>query len=401
MSSLPLAGKKVAFTGRFSSLTQVEFAALVRDLGGECLQAPTRGAAYLVIGQEGLPLGEDGRPAQNLQRARQLRAMGYDIELLNEDAFLERIGMTDRQSVVHRSYTIRQLSQILKVPGRTLRAWLRARLIHPVEVVHRLAYFDFHEAASAKTLCELAQAGVTTQCMRESFEQMRHWLPDVDRPLSQLAVLERDGRLLVRLENGKLAEATGQLHFDFMLATAEDAAVLGVRTKSAEDWLEEARAHEADGLLPEAVAAFQEALRLEPNDPIWHFDLGNLLYALEDRHGAIEHFLTAVDIAPDYAEAWNNLGSLLAELGQFDDAVKAFDEALRLVPGYADAHYALADVLDQAGRHAEAREHWNACLRLDPTGPWAHEVRARLTGAGQSTATAQPAILRLRESPAS
>ena len=393
MAETPLAGRKVAFTGRFSSLTHAEFADVVRELGGECVQAPTRSTSYLVIGRDGLPLEGDGRPTQNLQRARQLRAMGSEIELLTEDAFLERVGLVDRPTAVHRSYTIRQLSQFLRVPGRTIRAWMRAGLIQPVEVVHRLAYFDFHEAASAKTLCELSQAGVTTQVLRDSFEQLRHWLPDVERPLSQLAVLENSGRLLVRLESGKLAEATGQLHFDFMApAVLQDD---DEPEKLAEDWIEDAMRCEAAGLLHEAVLAYQQAARLAPHDAILHFDLANLLYSLGDITGAVEHFLTAVDEAPDYAEAWNNLGSVLAEAGQIDEAVDAFRQAIELVPGYADAHYALADVLAQAGRRREAREHWRACLQYDPHGPWAGEIRARLA-ADAATGDDTPAILRMQ-----
>src|SRR4051812_24021052 len=49
---------------------------------------------------------------------------------------------------------------------------------------------------------------------RRSIEQMRRWIGSVDQPLLQLAILERNGELLVRLED-VLADSSGQRHFDF------------------------------------------------------------------------------------------------------------------------------------------------------------------------------------------
>jgi hypothetical protein len=60
----------------------------------------------------------------------------------------------------------------------------------------------------AKTLCELAQAGVRPEQIRRNLEQLQRWLP-VEQPLAQLVLLEQDGQLLVRLEDGQLAEPTG------------------------------------------------------------------------------------------------------------------------------------------------------------------------------------------------
>jgi tetratricopeptide (TPR) repeat protein len=378
----------VAITGRLASMTHVEMAELISACGGEYAAAPNRSTAVLVIGQDGWPLHEDGRPTQNLEKARRLRAEGCPIELLTEGDFLDRLGLAEQQAAIHRRYTVAQLSRILGIPGARLRAWARAGLIEPVETVHRLAYFDFCQVASAKTVYELASAGVTPQRIRESLEQFRSWLPEVDRPLSQLALLEQGGRLLMRLECGRLAEPSGQLQLDFMTGDggdegeAAEAGLVDARPLSADEWFQQALRFEDQGLSREAAEAYGEALRLEPSDPVLHFNLGNALYACGELDASVDAFGEAVARDRTYVEAWNNLGSVLAELNRTEEAVRAFRQALQMVPSYADAHYNLADVLTLAGREEEARTHWAAYLRHGPAGPWSEQAERYLGQAG-------------------
>jgi tetratricopeptide (TPR) repeat protein len=375
-----LAGQRVAITGRLASMTHVEMAELISACGGEYAAVPNRSTTLLVVGQDGWPLHEDGRPTQNLEKARRLRAGGGPIEMVTEGDFLDRLGLAEQQAAIHRRYTVAQLSRILGIPGARLRAWARAGLIEPVETVYRLAYFDFCQVASAKTVFELASAGVKPQRIRESLEQFRTWLPEVDRPLSQLTLLEQGGRLLLRLDCGLLAEPNGQLQLDFMTGEGDEAAETGgsalvdARPLTSDEWFQQALRLEDQGNSREAAQAYRESLRLEPGDPVLHFNLGNALYACGELEDSVDAFGEAVARDRAYVEAWNNLGSVLAELNRTDEAVRAFRQALQVVPSYADAHYNLADVLSQAGREDEARLHWAAYLRHGPTGPWAEHA---------------------------
>ena len=45
----------------------------------------------------------------------------------------------------------------------------------------------------------------------------------------------------------------------------------------------------------------------------------------------------ALQLDPDYAEAYNNLGVALANQGRFDEAIEQFSAALKIYPGYANA----------------------------------------------------------------
>jgi tetratricopeptide (TPR) repeat protein len=381
-----LRGAKVALTGRFACLSHAELAELIADFGGEFDASPNRGTRYLVVGQEGLPLAEDGRPTLALQKARQLAADGNPVEIVAEEAFLSRLGLggteggTDRHSV-HRRYTAAQLGRILGVPGQRIRGWVRCGLIQPVQTVHRLAFFDFYQVASASTLCELTSSGLSAAEIRQGLEQLRALLPDIEAPLAQINLLEKNPRMLVRLASGQLAEPSGQLQLEFAVAELDGASptvAMPPPSDSVDAWFNEGVAREDDGQFDDAARAYQAALALEPDDPVLRFNLGNVLFQLDQLPAAAEQYRQAVSLDPAYAEAWNNLGHVLFRLSQADAALAAFRRALALVPTYADAHYNLAQTLTHLRRSADALSHWRAYLKFDPSSPWADEARRRL-----------------------
>jgi tetratricopeptide (TPR) repeat protein len=366
-----IAGKRVALTGRFASMSHADAGELIRNCGGQCVSEVTRSTRLLIIGQDGWPLRKDGQPTRNLAKARQLRAIGYAIASWTEEEFLQRVCGGESQSAVHHHYTYNQLSRILKVPGQRIRAWARAGLIEPVETVHRLAFFDFRQVSGARTLCELTAAGLSPQRIRDGLEQLRSWVPGIEQPLAQLSALESDGRMLVRLTGGNLAEPNGQLRLDFEDSEPEQSpAVLSVYSRTADQWFQEALGHEDDGDYRAAAEAYRLAIEHEPSDPVLHFNLGNVLFATSEFEAAAEAFRSATTHDPVYVEAWNNLGSVLAELGRGEQAIAAFERALRIVPTYADAHYNLADTLKAGGNEGQAQRHYRLYRQYSAGGPW-------------------------------
>jgi len=119
----------------------------------------------------------------------------------------------------------------------------------------------------------------------------------------------------------------------------------------------------------EAIAHYEEALRLRPTHADAHVNLGNLLWRLPDRQNEARlHFEAALQLRPEYAEAHNYLATLLAsQPGHALETLSHFEQALRLNPSYAEAHNNLATFLATLpGRHAEAIAHYETSLRLKP-----------------------------------
>jgi tetratricopeptide (TPR) repeat protein len=80
----------------------------------------------------------------------------------------------------------------------------------------------------------------------------------------------------------------------------------------------------------EAEKEYKEALRINPDDALAHYNLGVLLYELKRYDEAEKEYREALRINPDYAEAHGNLGILLKNLNRKDEAKKEFEIARNL-----------------------------------------------------------------------
>ena len=130
----------------------------------------------------------------------------------------------------------------------------------------------------------------------------------------------------------------------------------------------------AQGILPEAKKHFSVSLRLNPLQAVIHNDLGKVLVdlyglgeiysrffrnlekyrgnypadvvPLQDKIEEVSgHFSRAVELNPGFADAHNNLGAVLVCLGRFDQAVLSFQEALRVKPDFVLARQNLEKVM--------------------------------------------------------
>ena len=52
---------------------------------------------------------------------------------------------------------------------------------------------------------------------------------------------------------------------------------------------------------------------------------------------AIERYRTAVELAPEFYQAWSSLGYALRKTGQYEESLAAYDRALAIDPRYAEA----------------------------------------------------------------
>jgi Flp pilus assembly protein TadD len=70
-----------------------------------------------------------------------------------------------------------------------------------------------------------------------------------------------------------------------------------------------------------AVAAFKEAITLDPKDARIHYSLGHALNSKGDVVGAIAAYMEAIRLNPNYPEAHCNLGLLFRQQGRYAEGL--------------------------------------------------------------------------------
>ena len=117
---------------------------------------------------------------------------------------------------------------------------------------------------------------------------------------------------------------------------------------------------------PNALAAFQSALRLKPDDATLHFNLGITYSRLEQYENAVNAFKEALRLKPDLALASNSLGLAYFNLDRYSEALAAHKEAVRLEPNDATAINNLGLTYLDLGRKEEALVVYKDLQRVDP-----------------------------------
>ena len=84
------------------------------------------------------------------------------------------------------------------------------------------------------------------------------------------------------------------------------------------------------GQYTRAIADYDQALRLAPNDAIAYNGRGFTYHKFGQFSRAIEDYNRALQLNPDYVLAYNNRGIAYERLGEFDKAVQDWESAMRI-----------------------------------------------------------------------
>ena len=120
------------------------------------------------------------------------------------------------------------------------------------------------------------------------------------------------------------------------------------------------------GRLEEALAPSLAAVRLRPDLPETHNNLGNVYLKLGRLDEAALAYREALRLRPAFPLALSNLGLALAQVGRLDDAVTLYCHAITADPAWPDAYHNLANTLNEQGHTARALEAYRQAVILKP-----------------------------------
>jgi len=116
--------------------------------------------------------------------------------------------------------------------------------------------------------------------------------------------------------------------------------------------------------LHEAVMVFDKAIQLKPNYAEAYNNKGITLKDLGKHQEALDDYSMAIQLKPDYAEAYNNRGVTLKDLDRHQEALDDYGMAIQLKPDYAEAYNNRGITFKGVDRHQEALENFDAAIRL-------------------------------------
>ena len=119
------------------------------------------------------------------------------------------------------------------------------------------------------------------------------------------------------------------------------------------------------GLLNSARGLLGRAVILDPQSPLGHRGLGNLLRRSGQSAAAATRLRRAVRLRPHDARAWFGLGLALRRLGHPDQALGCFQKTLAFAPNHAEAAFCIGNAYARRCRLADASYYLHRAVTAD------------------------------------
>jgi tetratricopeptide (TPR) repeat protein len=233
--------------------------------------------------------------------------------------------------------------------------------------------FDFRDLVVLRTAARLIERRIPTARVARALAALFERLPE-GTPLSGIRVYADGTRIAVR-EGGRSWEPeTGQilLEFDVSQLARETSDVIQARRargpspdpaeQSQREFERALELEESDA--GAACSGYGRALELDPDFVDAYINLGRLAHEAGRIGDAIQLYREALARRPDDPIVHFNLALALEDHSGPEQAIAGYEQAIALDPGFADAHYNLATLFERTGRQQDALRHYRSYRRL-------------------------------------
>ena len=141
--------------------------------------------------------------------------------------------------------------------------------------------------------------------------------------------------------------------------------------------------------LNESMAAYQQAIELNPDQPASYRGLAKLQAQKGDFATASANYRQAIELNPDQpAWVYQYLAKALSQQQQLDAAMAAYRQAIELNPDQPSSYRGLAELQAQKGDFATASANYRQAIKLNPNQPASYRGLAKLQAQKGDFATA-------------
>jgi tetratricopeptide (TPR) repeat protein len=113
----------------------------------------------------------------------------------------------------------------------------------------------------------------------------------------------------------------------------------------------------------EAIVHYKKAIEIDPNYKDAYYNLGN---CYQENDEAIIHYKKVLELDSNYKEAYYNLGICYQETKNNDEAIIHYKNAIELDSNYKKAYNNLGNCYQETNNYYEAMIHYKQTIEIDP-----------------------------------
>lgn len=209
----------------------------------------------------------------------------------------------------------------------------------------------FPQSHGMRELLDVSSDSIAVPSLPSANRPMKKQRPKPPTALFQEAFrLHQSGRLLEAAQGYQAVLAESPKHFDALQ-------LLGAIALQNKQFVE-------------ALAWLDEAIAIEPNNPVAHCNRGVGLQHLQRYPEALASYSLAIQHNPDYFEAHRNKGDCLRISGYFEDAVQSYRRAVVIRSKDVATHFILGEVLRELKQYEAALASLHRAFALEPHFPF-------------------------------